>query len=1199
MIKRHVKKVRTSHSSSPGRVDPTQTTRLRVRFTAELRRQFNAVKLAILKFVGDEDAFGLKPNPLQQWTLTDNTFNPSQPRDEKGRWSSVGSYLEKVEGKTITQEIKNNFPEGPRQQYALSAAIADSPKWFDVLALRDSTGKLVSVASVWKDPDVGDSEGMPQSNYIRVGSLATAGRGVGETMVSHIIDYAKSKKAGVYLSAIEGSTPFYQRMGFKEGLGATQYLTYEDLQSLTTNAFCPTGEGGGVDPTCSPTVSDVSKSWNNPTKKQLERSHAVFQRIQSSGASKLMDRQMRGGILKDGEFKEFDGKMKLRNLKRLEEALGDVERQDPEAFEASRRWNLADQFGVKTYEEIPQIIKVYRGHDEDEQLPSHVNVTHDPEVAKEFGKRGVVTTYEIDKKDISWNMNESVFKEGELLVFDSRKMRQVERQESETVKITKRVRDLKIGQELLLKDGRKGKIVGMGIPGTVIAQIDHEGSSYTDYGVRGDDIVFNGFVRNADEYRYTSNAFDPNQPRDEDGRWIGVTEEKTLKTRYGEVKQIKYYKEGKYIGQGRLLGDEVHLVEVNPQERRKGHAQSIVKDLVARGAKTAEATTPESVSLLHKLGWKTKNGTTGSFTVNADEYRYQSDPDKVKLFQQWLEEQFKNYLVNKTTEDVWTAFVLDGFRRGAGKAFEQVQVRKRAAIRKAKGVPDRLSFTQETREEFLRSSFGRPVAVDKVKLLAGRSFDELKDVTREMSNKISRVLVDGLVTGKGPRQIARDMTKQVDMSYQRATVIARTEIIRAHAEGQLTAFKALGVERVGAQVEWSTAAGPNATRKEMQKQRVCQLCIPLQGIVLTVDEARGMIPRHPQCRCAWTPAGVGESSKGQKRTKRTIEAAIRESRLAAISKEKQWGKSKGKIEDMIEASEWGPQVEISEVRPKPLVPPTRNMVELVGRFEVANVFCPTGKGGGVDPTCSPPHPSLGWSKDHVTETREFRQWFRGSKVVDENGAPKETAHVRGVRDGVGGEPIVVYHGTPRGPFHEFRKDFIANPDELYYGPGFYFTEDVEAARAFSKGGQSKQATGDNPVVMSYYLKSLKPFDVDNDKIDPSQLPLSESRVARAALVQRTYADEGRSEALEAGKAFDRGETRLSYRELTSMEWLGGLGLSKTAVRDHLVSLGYDSLTKQQHDVGRPGSNRYWIIFEPTQVKSTENRGVSSPTLTRT
>jgi hypothetical protein len=35
--------------------------------------------------------------------------------------------------------------------------------------------------------------------------------------------------------------------------------------------------------------------------------------------------------------------------------------------------------------------------------------------------------------------------------------------------------------------------------------------------------------------------------------------------------------------------------------------------------------------------------------------------------------------------------------------------------------------------------------------------------------------------------------------------------------------------------------------------RVCPQCASLQGTRYTIAEARGVVPVHPRCRCAWKP----------------------------------------------------------------------------------------------------------------------------------------------------------------------------------------------------------------------------------------------------------------------------------------------------------------------------------------------------------
>ena len=154
--------------------------------------------------------------------------------------------------------------------------------------------------------------------------------------------------------------------------------------------------------------------------------------------------------------------------------------------------------------------------------------------------------------------------------------------------------------------------------------------------------------------------------------------------------------------------------------------------------------------------------------------------------------------------------------------------------------------------------------------------------------------------------------------------------IRAHAEGQLAAMEEMGVEAVGVMVEWDTA----------HDDRVCEKCADLQGVVLTLEEARGMIPRHPNCRCSYVPANVGESEKGQKRTAEEIGDAVADS-----------------VEGEKNVTWQGAELAPAEARPT----------------STLNVFCPTGEGGGIDPTCSPS--GTGVSRSDVADA-ENRLWTK-------------------------------------------------------------------------------------------------------------------------------------------------------------------------------------------------------------------------------
>ena len=256
--------------------------------------------------------------------------------------------------------------------------------------------------------------------------------------------------------------------------------------------------------------------------------------------------------------------------------------------------------------------------------------------------------------------------------------------------------------------------------------------------------------------------------------------------------------------------------------------------------------------------------------------------EKVKAFLKWVKERVDFHLLGNSQSEVdagfWDQYLKEAMLRGRGRAFED-------AIRKY-GTGN-LPFTAQTKSDFLRSAFSQPVPVERAKQLASRTLTDLKGVTEAMATDMSRTLLDGFARGEHPRDIAKDLAASVDgIGVKRGELIARTEVVRAHAEGQLDALEEFGVSQVEPLVEWSTAGDG----------RVCPLCAPLNKLVLTVKEARGMLPRHPQCRCAWIPAGVGEDPKGQKRGLKEAGTAL----LRSIDAETK----RGTIKEKIRRSKW-------------------------------------------------------------------------------------------------------------------------------------------------------------------------------------------------------------------------------------------------------------------------------------------------------
>lgn len=298
------------------------------------------------------------------------------------------------------------------------------------------------------------------------------------------------------------------------------------------------------------------------------------------------------------------------------------------------------------------------------------------------------------------------------------------------------------------------------------------------------------------------------------------------------------------------------------------------------------------------------------------QFAYETSEGKVKRFRAWIRQQFDMKLTGRSQEELWRVYIQRGYEAGATRAFKEASQSTKSVSSqslidsstvhlsgpislfgkssftipgglsplsgKTSQIPP-LSFPAQImgQGDAARSSLLSGVTVEKVKLLAGRTFSEMEDMTSRMATKMSRRLADGFVRGDTADKIAKDMANEVDITKGRALTIVRTELTRAHAEGQLDALEGLGYEDVTASVEWTTS----------RLSTVCELCQPLEGVVLKISEARGMLPRHPNCLCSWTITGE-ETGQKQRVSKPTIDRAIKSSLEEAGQTKQDWGPGK-------------------------------------------------------------------------------------------------------------------------------------------------------------------------------------------------------------------------------------------------------------------------------------------------------------------
>ena len=227
--------------------------------------------------------------------------------------------------------------------------------------------------------------------------------------------------------------------------------------------------------------------------------------------------------------------------------------------------------------------------------------------------------------------------------------------------------------------------------------------------------------------------------------------------------------------------------------------------------------------------------------VNRGEFEFTRTDAKVGAFMDWLRDQElaqgltvrQGARISQAAENAWTAtYVESSYVRGLNQAASRLR-----------GAGARVE------QRWVDAAFRRPIHADRLGIAYTRTFSELKGITDAMDQQISRVLAEGLGSGAGPLDIARSINNRVDkIGITRARMLARTEVINAHADATLNTYKEAGLEGVDVVAEWLTAVD------------ACPECVALeeQG-PYSIEQARGMIPVHPNCRCAWAPLVRGGS----------------------------------------------------------------------------------------------------------------------------------------------------------------------------------------------------------------------------------------------------------------------------------------------------------------------------------------------------
>lgn len=124
------------------------------------------------------------------------------------------------------------------------------------------------------------------------------------------------------------------------------------------------------------------------------------------------------------------------------------------------------------------------------------------------------------------------------------------------------------------------------------------------------------------------------------------------------------------------------------------------------------------------------------------------------------------------------------------------------------------------------------------------NFELIRNVSDDLIGSIRHHIFRGIAEGQSIHEVARAITdsglKPIEgktlSAYQRASLIARTEIARSMTTGRLQSYANYGVEKV----KILTAGDDN----------VCPICRKAEKKIYTLEEASNLIPFHPACRCS-------------------------------------------------------------------------------------------------------------------------------------------------------------------------------------------------------------------------------------------------------------------------------------------------------------------------------------------------------------
>jgi SPP1 gp7 family putative phage head morphogenesis protein len=180
----------------------------------------------------------------------------------------------------------------------------------------------------------------------------------------------------------------------------------------------------------------------------------------------------------------------------------------------------------------------------------------------------------------------------------------------------------------------------------------------------------------------------------------------------------------------------------------------------------------------------------------------------------------------------------------------------------------------------------------------GPIYTLLQQAYPEAVNKLTNILIENTLLGKGPRQTAREMIDGTAASLNHSLTVARTEQLRVYREAARQQYESSGL------VE-------SYRRLSAKNDRTCAVCLALDGEVYPTNE---LMHVHPNDRCTMVPNVTGmprvEWETGEEWLKKQdLEV---QQQIMGQGAQELWSSGKIDLKDLATKTEheiWGPSLQ--------------------------------------------------------------------------------------------------------------------------------------------------------------------------------------------------------------------------------------------------------------------------------------------------